>query len=205
MKKLFIVFLIISVILIIISINPIIDPTIAFILLAVACIFLFIGCFGLVRIKHTSNNNSAPRAQTNWITPLIGIVVCLYLFVNTVSTVQKSVDSNNSVQSFVSSTSIYDGMTLSQYNAVRSARSYLRSGSFSRSGLIHQLEFEKYSTNDAEFAVDYISPDWFEEAVEAANSYLKLSSFSADGLVDQLMFEGFTRDQANYAVKTVGY
>jgi hypothetical protein len=38
-------------------------------------------------------------------------------------------------------------------NAVRAANSYLKSSSFSRSGLIKQLLYEGYSVEDSEFAV----------------------------------------------------
>ena len=97
------------------------------------------------------------------------------------------------------------GMTTRQKNAVGSAESYLKYSSFSREGLIKQLEFEGYPHDDAVFAVDHITVDWYAQAVKTAESYLKYSSFSRDGLIKQLEFEGFTHDQAVYAVGQVGY
>ena len=44
-------------------------------------------------------------------------------------------------------------LTAGQENALRSARSYLGFSGFSRSGLIEQLEFEGYSTEEAESGV----------------------------------------------------
>lgn len=85
-------------------------------------------------------------------------------------------------------------------NALSSARSYLRFLSFSRDGLIHQLEYEKYPTADATWAVDHVGADWYKEAVESAKSYLKLCSMSESGLYDQLIFEKFTPEQAKYGV-----
>ncbi len=95
-------------------------------------------------------------------------------------------------------------MTAGQRNAVRSASDYLDYTAFSRQGLIEQLEFEDYSTEDATFAVDYISPDWNEQAAKAAEDYLDYTAFSRQGLIDQLMFEGYTRTQAEYGVDQAG-
>jgi hypothetical protein len=97
------------------------------------------------------------------------------------------------------------GETVSQSNAVESAESYLRFSSFSRSGLIDQLEFEGYSNADATYAVDKVNPDWFEQAAKSAKSYLDFSSFSRQGLIDQLEFEGFTTQEAIYGVEQNGF
>ncbi len=94
--------------------------------------------------------------------------------------------------------------TVSQKNAKNGAQSYLRFTSFSRTGLIRQLEFEKYSTADATYAVDSLNIDWNEQAAKSAKSYLKIMSFSRAGLIDQLIFEGFTQSQAEYGVGTTG-
>jgi hypothetical protein len=83
-------------------------------------------------------------------------------------------------------------------NAIDSASSYLDYTAFSRTGLIDQLEFESYATEDATFAVDSLKVDWKEQAVESAKNYLDYSSFSLQGLIDQLVFEGFTYEQASY-------
>lgn len=96
-------------------------------------------------------------------------------------------------------------LTMSQENALQKAASYLDTMSFSYSGLIDQLEFEGYSTEDATFAVDHCGADWNEQAAKKAQDYLDFMSFSRSGLIDQLMFEGFTREQAEYGVAAVGY
>lgn len=59
-------------------------------------------------------------------------------------------------------------LSLSQQNAIDTARDYLDYTGFSRSGLIDQLEYEDYSTEDATFAVDYLDVDWNEQAVIVA-------------------------------------
>ena len=96
-------------------------------------------------------------------------------------------------------------LTISQKNALRTAENYLNFTSFSRTGLIEQLQFEGYSTEDATFAVDTISPDWNQQAAKKAASYLEFTSFSRQGLIEQLIFEGFTPEQAEAGVSAVGY
>ena len=50
--------------------------------------------------------------------------------------------------------------TRSEQNALNRANDYLEFMSFSRSGLIDQLEFEGYTTSEAEYAVDNCGADW---------------------------------------------
>ena len=94
--------------------------------------------------------------------------------------------------------------TVSQSNAKKAAKSYLSLMAFSRTSLIKQLEFERYSTADATYGVDSQNADWNAQAAKSAKSYLKLMPFSRASLVDQLVFEGFTPAQAEYGVSTTG-
>lgn len=96
-------------------------------------------------------------------------------------------------------------LTLGQQNALKKAKSYLEYSGFSRSGLIEQLKFEKFSSEDAEYAVNNCGADWNEQALKKAKSYLEFSSFSSQGLIDQLKFEGFTQEQCEYAMRKIGY
>ena len=95
--------------------------------------------------------------------------------------------------------------TLAQENARKSAEQYLRFGSFSREGLISQLEFEGYERSDAVYGVDATSTDWKVQAALKAQEYLDYSSFSKEGLTDQLLFEGFTPLEVRYGLEAVGY
>ncbi|RWZ60127.1 hypothetical protein EQV77_02215 [Halobacillus fulvus] len=95
-------------------------------------------------------------------------------------------------------------MTLAQQNAIGAAEDYISFSGFSRTGLIEQLEFEGFSTEDATFAVDNIQVDWNEQAVISAEQYLDTMSFSRSGLIEQLEFEGYTPEQATYAVDQIG-
>jgi hypothetical protein len=94
--------------------------------------------------------------------------------------------------------------TRSEENAIQKAEDYLAFTSFSRSGLIDQLEFEGFTTADATFAVDYLDIDWNEQAWRKAEDYLDFTSFSRSGLIDQLECEGFTTEQATYGVDKAG-
>ena len=76
---------------------------------------------------------------------------------------------------------------------------------FSYSGLIEQLEYESYSTEDATYAADNCSADWNEQAAKSAKKYLDVMAFSRDGLIEQLMFDGYTQEQAEYGVSQNGY
>lgn len=75
---------------------------------------------------------------------------------------------------------------------------------FSYDGLIGQLEFDKFTTEQATYAVKNCGTDWNEQAVKKAKSYLDISGFSRDGLIDQLVFDGFSQEQAVYGVEQNG-
>lgn len=94
--------------------------------------------------------------------------------------------------------------TVSQQNALRKAESYLNFSAFSRTELIGQLEYNKFSTGDATWAVDRVNANWNDQAAKKAASYLKFTSFSRGDLVDQLIYNGFTPEQAEYGVSTTG-
>ena len=95
-------------------------------------------------------------------------------------------------------------LTTSQKNAMRTAQQYLAFTAFSYSGLIDQLEYEKYSLEDATFAADHCGADWNQQAALCAENYLDFTSFSRGGLIDQLKYEGFSQEQAEYGANAVG-
>ena len=94
------------------------------------------------------------------------------------------------------STAVSHGMR----NALQSAKDYLDAMSFSRKGLIEQLEYEGYSSAEAEYAVEHCGADWNEQAYDMARDYLEVMAFSRSSLIEQLEFEGFTHSQAVYGV-----
>lgn len=91
--------------------------------------------------------------------------------------------------------------------AVDGAKSYLSEGQgFSEQGLLQQLTSSAgsgFTEAQAEYAINYLHPDWDAQAVDAAKSYLQLGGFSRAGLIQQLTSSagsGFTEAQAEYAV-----
>ena len=96
-------------------------------------------------------------------------------------------------------------LTTGQKNVLKASDNYLSFTAFSYTGLIKQLEFEKYSHEDAVFAADNCGADWNEQAAKSAKNYLDLSAFSKDSLIQQLEFEGYTNAQAAYGAKANGY
>lgn len=94
--------------------------------------------------------------------------------------------------------------TVSQRNAVRSAKDYLDYSAFSYSGLIKQLEYEQFSHADAVYGADNSGADWFEQAAKSAEAYMEYSAFSRGSLIEQLKYEGFTQAQAEYGADAVG-
>ena len=101
-------------------------------------------------------------------------------------------------------------LTVAQQNAVQSAKDYLNTQAFSRTGLIGQLSSsygDGFAKPVATFAVDYLHVNWKAEAVKSAKEYLQTSSFSCANLIQQLESsygEGFTHAQAVYGVHKTG-
>ena len=95
-------------------------------------------------------------------------------------------------------------VTLGMSNALQSARNYLSVLAFSYTGLMEQLEYEGYSTEEATYAVDNCGADWYEQAVAKAEEYLSVLPFSYSGLIDQLEYDGFTAEEATYGADNCG-
>ncbi len=94
--------------------------------------------------------------------------------------------------------------TVSQKNAVSKAKEYLSYTAFSHDGLVAQLEFEKFSHEDAVYGADNSGGDWMEQAAKKAKDYMEYSSFSRGSLIAQLEFDKFTTAQATHGADSVG-
>ncbi len=93
--------------------------------------------------------------------------------------------------------------TMGQKNALEQAKRYLSISAFSYSGLIDQLKYEGYTTEEATYGADNCGADWNEQAAKKAQQYINTMSFSRQGLIDQLKYEGFTQAQAEYGASNV--
>lgn len=90
-------------------------------------------------------------------------------------------------------------------NALKSAKSYLDMGGFSKESLKGQLEYEGYDANQIQYALDNCGADWKNQALMSAKSYLGCNiGFSKLGLTEQLEYEGFTSDEVRYAIDNCG-
>ena len=98
----------------------------------------------------------------------------------------------------------YNPISISKQNALKKAKSYLNYSAFSKQGLIEQLEYEKFTLEQAQYGVNNCGANWNEQAEKKAESYLKYSAFSRQRLIEQLEYEGFTHEQAVYGVSAVG-
>lgn len=114
------------------------------------------------------------------------------------STLKKTI--NRTTESKTTQEKVNEGSS----QAVRSAESYLAFTSFSRKGLIEQLEYEGFTKEEATYGADNCGADWNVQAVQSANNYLDFTSFSREGLIEQLEYEGFTSEQAIYGVDNCG-
>lgn len=94
--------------------------------------------------------------------------------------------------------------TASQQDTFRRAEEWLDLTSFSRSGLIEQLEREGFATEDATWAVDLLSVDWNEQAAKDASAVLAKDTLSRSELIDFLIYVGFTQEQAEYGANRAG-
>ena len=94
-----------------------------------------------------------------------------------------------------------ENATTGERMALESAKNYLDLMGFSKKGLIEQLEFEGFTTEEATYAVEHCGADWNEQAVRVAKSYLETMSLSKKALIEQLEFEGFTEEEAIYGAE----
>lgn len=149
------------------------------------------------------------------------IVVSAILVVSAIASVsggKSDTNSGNSVQTSVAisaddnsqasdsvSEAVEQNITTGEKNALKKAKQYLAVSAFSHDGLIKQLEFEGYTTEEATYAADNVGADWNEQAAKKGKDYLAVSAFSRDGLIQQLEFEGFTTEQAEYGAQANGY
>ena len=111
----------------------------------------------------------------------------------------------NSTTPSTSSNASTPSPTTGEKNALRTAREYLNFSAFSYTGLIKQLEYEGYLTEEATYAADNCNANWNEQAAKSAKEYLNVSSFSRQELINQLIYEGYTQEQAEYGVTQNGY
>jgi ribosomal protein L37E len=146
--------------------------------------------------------NKKPIYKRTWFIVLV-VLFSLSLIGSALGDSEPTSNNNPPTNETDGNNEVVDTETVSQKNAVKQAQQYLRLMAFSRTGLIAQLEFEKYPTEDAVYAVDKLDIDWNKQAALKADNYLDLIPYSRKGLIEQLEFEGFTLEQATYGVENI--
>lgn len=95
--------------------------------------------------------------------------------------------------------------TISQGQALEKAGEYLDFMPHSKSGLIEQLEYDKFSNADSNYAANNIDVNWNEQAAKRAKGYLKISPYSKQDLIDQLEYDGFSKEETLFGVTEAGF
>lgn len=156
-------------------------------------------------VKNAKSNDGSEFTAESFATLTAAIESAETVLADGDATQEQVDEARNAVTDAVSALVEADAATMGEKNALSSAHSYLNVMGFSCSGLIEQLEFEGYTTEEATYAADNCGADWNEQAAIVAESYINTMSFSRNGLIDQLLFEGFTQEQAEYGASAVGY
>jgi hypothetical protein len=161
------------------------------VLIGLAAIFGIIGAVG----SHSGSNTPAAPASASSSIPVSTSTAVPAVTMSVPATPASSAPAGPS-------------LTSAQQQAVDAAGGYLSEGQgFSGQGLLSQLTSSAgngFSESDAEFAVNYLHPNWDQQAVDAAKGYLSVGQgFSEQGLLSQLTSSagsGFTQAQAEYAI-----
>ena len=95
--------------------------------------------------------------------------------------------------------------TNSEYSAaLEKAKSYNSLFHMSKKRMYRQLtsEFDKFSNDAAQYAIDHLEADYKYNALFNAKNYRKLFNMSKSGLFNQLTsyIDGFTEEEADYAI-----
>ncbi|WP_438467844.1 Ltp family lipoprotein [Streptococcus pluranimalium] len=89
-------------------------------------------------------------------------------------------------------------------NVVKKAESYINTMHMSKQGVYDQLtsEFDKFTPEQAQYAIDNLEIDYNEVAVKKGEDYYKTMNMSKQGIYNQLTseFDKFTAEEAQYAI-----
>lgn len=97
-----------------------------------------------------------------------------------------------------------ESLNENQVQAIQTAKDYLDTMHLSQTELLQMLSVENIDSEDAKFALEYLSIDWNQEARKKAKEYCKHKiGFSKEKLKAQLLFDHFTKEEANFAVSHI--
>ena len=155
-----------------------------------------------------ASKNKKPFYRRWWFW-LIIVVIGIIVAANSGNSTKGDTENANSVsrqeQNNSESVAKKTNVTTVQKNALKSAKNYLSLMGFSKSGLIKQLEFDGYSSEDATYAAENCNANWNEQAAKSAKNYLDTMPFSKSELIHQLEFDGYSKEEAEYGAQAAGY
>ena len=97
-----------------------------------------------------------------------------------------------------------ESLNENQVQAIQTAKDYLDTMHLSQTELLQMLSVENIDSEDAKFALEYLSIDWNQEARKKAKEYCKHKiGFSKVKLKAQLLFDHFTEEEADFAVSHI--
>ncbi len=116
-----------------------------------------------------------------------------------------SADQENQESETAGQSSQNDDVPTEYKSALKSAARYSKTLHMSKQGIYDQLtsDFDKFSEEAAQYAIDNLDADYKANALAKAKSYQKTLSLSPEGIRSQLTSEyadKFTQEEADYAV-----
>lgn len=88
--------------------------------------------------------------------------------------------------------------------ALVKAQNYLNVSAFSKEGLRGQLEYEGFTSEDIDYALNVLMADYNDQAAKKALQYQNSNlNLSKQGIYDQLRYEKFTPEQAQHGVNSL--
>lgn len=134
---------------------------------------------------------------------LSGVIALLFVVTFLVSKNEQEKASENSsytVNSTSTSTESDPTATIGEQNALAKAKTYVDFSDFSKEKLRGQLEYEGFTTDEIEYALDKVPADYNLEASDRAVLYYTTQNLSKQRIMTQLEYEGYTDSEINYAI-----
>ena len=113
---------------------------------------------------------------------------------------------NASVEDVKAEEKVEDNVPTEYKTALRKAKTYSNTMNMSKAGVYDQLisEYgEKFTAEEAQYAIDNVQADWKENALKKAKTYQETMAMSPSAIYDQLISEygeKFTAEEAQYAI-----
>ena len=155
---------------------------------------------------NKTNQIPDPHFKRRIILLLSGVIALLFVvtFLVSKNEQEKALESNSyTVNSTSISTESDPTATIGEQNALSKAKNYVSYSDFSEEKLRGQLEYEGFTTDEIEYALDNIIVDYNLEASDRAVLYYTTQNLSKQRIIRQLDYEGYTESQINYAINSL--